>query len=87
MPQPLELDKGIRYEFDSDATYTADSGKEFHYISIKKISEYKDKSGNVKEKFQNLTIRQGDWAEFSDWMREVLDEMSAGATLKDDVPF
>ena len=71
MSNNLELGN-IEYQFDPEAVFEKD-GKEYKFISFKKITTFKGK-GDSKEnkKYQNLTVKNDHWAEFSEWLREIL---------------
>jgi len=86
MPNPLELDGGIIYEFDPNATYET-GGKTYNFISFKKVSTYKDKAQKEQKKYQNLTVKIAHKLEFIPWLEECLEELKSDASAGDDVPF
>ncbi len=76
----LKVTDNVSFEFDRNAKWEKD-GKTFTFISLKKITEYKE-----NKKYQNLTIRTQDWELFREWMEGILNG-EGGEVEKENVPF
>ncbi len=86
MPEPLEFEGGIKYEFNPKAVFET-GGKSFEFISFKKITTYKEKAGKEQDKYQNLTVKPAHKEEFIPWLEECVEELKNPVNRGDDVPF